>query len=67
MDILEGLFGGPISCVPLPGLLPVLPQPEKMNVARRAKLSAASVDSRFVFMMLVRWVEVRIGGQVSVG
>ena len=43
LDILEGLFGGPISCVPLPEP-PLLAQPENVIAARMAKLSAASVD-----------------------
>ena len=53
LDILEGLFGGPISCVPLVERPPLLAQPEKANAARRVRLSAASVDFSVVFMVLI--------------
>jgi hypothetical protein len=56
LDILEGLFGGPISCVPLVELPPLLAQPEKANAARRVRLSVANVDFSFVFMVEDRLV-----------
>lgn len=52
-DIREGLFGGPISCVPLPERPLVLSQPEKANAARMANVSAASVDFSVGFMVVI--------------
>ena len=50
LDIREGLFGGPISCVPLPEPL-LLAQPENVIAARMARLSAASMEFSVVFMV----------------
>ena len=62
LDILEGLFGGPISCVPLVEPPPPLAQPEKVIAARRMRLSAARVDFSVVFIRSVS-LGVAVGGR----
>ena len=53
LDIVKPVLGLPIWCVPLDEPPRVLAQPEKVSVARIAKLSAASADLSVVFMVLV--------------